>query len=153
MYGHVEQPEDWVDHICCCAPFSKGPADSPSLCRWVLSTRRRRCSAPVWPGLEAFGREDVAIHALARILLNNSIPNIQLAWLKLGWEVARLCLQAGVNDCGGTLWEENITSASGEVAGTSATPEQLQSFILSEGRIPVERSTTYRILRRFEAVA
>jgi 2-iminoacetate synthase ThiH len=97
--------------------------------------------------------EDIAIHALARILLNNFIPNLQLAWPKLGWEVARLCLESGANDCGGTLMDEKITSASGEIAGTSTTPEQLQSFIVSAGRIPVERSTTYRVLRRFEAVA
>jgi len=45
---------------------------------------------------------------------------------------------------------ENISSASGEVAATSATPEQLQEFIFSAGRIPVERSTTYKILKRFE---
>jgi len=68
--------------------------------------------------------------------------------VKLGWEVSRLCLRAGANDCGGTLMEENISSASGEVAATSATPEELQAFILSEGRMPVERSTTYRVLRR-----
>ena len=66
---------------------------------------------------------------------------------------SRFCLQAGANDCGGTLIEESISSASGEVAGTSVSPEELQSFILSEARTPVERNTTYRVLRRFAAVA
>src|SRR3989304_2714855 len=78
--------------------------------------------------------------------------NVQISWVKLGWEIARLCLRAGANDCGGTLMEENISSASGEVAATSATPEELQAFILSEGRAPVERSTTYRVLRRVERI-
>jgi 2-iminoacetate synthase ThiH len=96
--------------------------------------------------------EDVAVHALARILLNRSFRNVQVSWVKLGWEISRLCLRAGANDCGGTLMEENISSASGEVAATSATPEELQAFILSADRTPVERNTTYHILRRFEVL-
>ena len=152
MYGHVEQPEDWVDHILLLRSIQERTRGFTEFVPLGFIHER----TPLFrTGLARPGssvEEDVAIHALARILLNNSIPNIQLAWLKLGWEVSRLCLQAGVNDCGGTLMEENITSASGEVAGTSATPEQLRAFIRSEGRIPVERSTTYRILRRFETL-
>ena len=153
MYGHIEQPEDWVNHILLLRSIQQRTGGFTEFVPLgfihektpLYRTGRARPGSSV--------EEDVAVHALARILLNNSIPNLQLAWPKLGWEVARLCLRAGVNDCGGTLMEENITSVSGEVAGTCATPEELQSFILSEGRIPVERSTTYRILKRFEAVA
>lgn len=153
MYGHVEQPEDWVDHILLLRSIQR---QTGGFTEFVPLGFIHEKTPLFHTGLARPGstvEEDVAIHALARILLTNWIPNVQLAWLKLGWEVARLCLQAGVNDCGGTLMEENITSASGEVAGTSATPEELQSFIVSAGRMPVERSTTYRVLKRFEVVA
>lgn len=151
MYGHVEQPEDWVNHILLLRSIQQQTGGFTEFVPlgFIHEKTSLYRSGHARPGSTV--EEDVAMHALARILLNNSIPNVQLAWPKLGWEVARLCLQAGANDCGGTLTEENITSASGEVAGTAATPEELQSFILSEGRIPVERSTTYRILKRFEA--
>ena len=121
MYGHIEQPPIGSTIFCCCAPFRTAPADSPSSCRWVSSTRRRRLyrTGKARPGSTV--EEDVAVHALARILLNNSIPNLQISWVKLGWEVSRLCLQAGANDCGGTLMEENISGASGEIAASSAT--------------------------------
>jgi FO synthase len=150
MYGHVEQPADWVRHLLLLRSIQKQAAGFTEFVPLgfihektaLYRTGRARPGSTV--------EEDVAVHALARILLNDSIPNLQISWVKLGWEVSRLCLQAGANDCGGTLMEEHISSASGEVAATCATPEQLQAFILSAGRIPVERTTTYRTLRRFE---
>lgn len=150
MYGHIEDTRDWVNHMLLLRSIQDRTGGFTEFVplgfihekTTLYRTHHSRPGSSV--------EEDIAIHALARILLNDSIPNIQLAWPKLGWEVARLCLQAGANDCGGTLMGEKITSASGEIAGTSVTPEQLQAFIASAGRNPVERSTTYKSLRRFE---
>ena len=158
MYGHLEKPAHWVDHMLLLREIQERPSKAPGggFTEFVPLGFIHENTALYRTGRSRPGstvEEDIAIHALARILLNNSIPNLQLAWPKLGWEVARLCLESGANDCGGTLMDEKITSASGEIAGTKATPEQLQSFIVSAGRIPVERSTTYSVLRRFEAVA
>ena len=153
MYGHIEQPEDWVDHMLLLRSIQQRTGGFTEFVPLGFIHEKTPLfrTGHARPGSSV--EEDIAIHALARILLNNWIPNVQLAWPKLGWEVARLCLRAGVNDCGGTLMDEKISSASGEIAGTSATPQELQAFILSEGRVPVERSTTYRVLRRFQAVA
>lgn len=152
MYGHIEETEDWVNHILLLRSIQQRTGGFTEFVPLGFIHEKTTLFRMGHSRPGSSVEEDIAIHALARILLNNWIPNIQLAWPKLGWEVARLCLQAGVNDCGGTLMDEQITSASGEIAGTSATPEELQAFILSEGRIPVERSTTYKVLRRFEAV-
>ena len=148
MYGHVEQPRDWVNHLFLLRSIQQQTGGFTEFVPLGFIHERTTLyrTGLARPGSTV--EEDVAVHALARIVLNNSIPNVQISWVKLGWEVSRLCLRAGANDCGGTLTEENISSASGEVAATSATPEELQAFILSEGRAPVERSTTYRVLRR-----
>ncbi|OFW34963.1 MAG: 7,8-didemethyl-8-hydroxy-5-deazariboflavin synthase subunit CofH [Acidobacteria bacterium RIFCSPLOWO2_12_FULL_60_22] len=148
MYGHVEQPRDWVNHLFLLRSIQQQTGGFTEFVPLGFIHERTTLyrTGLARPGSTV--EEDVAVHALARIVLNNSIPNLQISWVKLGWEVSRLCLRAGANDCGGTLTEENISSASGEVAATSATPEELQAFILSEGRAPVERSTTYRVLRR-----
>jgi FO synthase len=153
MYGHVEQSQDCVSHLCLLRSLQQRTG---GFTEFVPLGFIHEKTALFRTGLARPGstvEEDVAVHALARILLNRWIPNLQISWVKLGWEVSGLCLQAGANDCGGTLMEESITSASGEVAATAATPEQLQAFILAHGRAPVERSTTYRILRRFEGAA
>jgi CofH/MqnC C-terminal region len=54
----------------------------------------------------------VAMHAVARIMLDNSerrsagIPNIQASWVKEGTRLAQLLLDSGCNDLGGTLMNE-----------------------------------------------
>ena len=53
------------------------------------------------------------VHALARVVLAGSINHIQVSWVKLGREVSQLCMLAGADDYGGTLFEENISRAGG----------------------------------------
>jgi len=60
-------------------------------------------------------------------------------------------LISGANDFGGTLMEESISRQSGSLFGESLTPEEIRSFIRELGRVPVERSTDYRVLRRFDS--
>ena len=158
MYGHVETPADWVRHILLLRSIQKQASQKGvgGFTEFVPLGFIHEKTALFRTGLARPGstvEEDVAVHALARILLNDAVPNLQISWLKLGWPISRLCMQAGANDCGGTLMEENISSASGEVAGTSATPEELQDFITTCGRVPIERSTTYKTLKRFEVAA
>src|SRR5438309_3320482 len=87
--------------------------------------------------------EYLKVHALARILLAGSINNIQVSWVKLNRKLSQLCLQAGANDYGGTLMEENISREAGATAGQYTSPEEFQQLILELGRIPAERNTTY----------
>ena len=93
--------------------------------------------------------EDLIVHALARLLLNDTIPNLQVSWVKLGFPGALACLQAGANDFSGTLMEESISKAAGADYGESVSPGELRAMIRSIGRIPAERCTTYDIRRVF----
>ena len=83
------------------------------------------------------------MHALARVVLAGAINNIQVSWVKLGYELSQLCLQAGANDYGGTLFEENISRLAGATAGQCIPAEEFQRRILELGRIPAERNTIY----------
>jgi FO synthase subunit 2 len=87
--------------------------------------------------------EHLKVHALARVLLAGSINNIQVSWVKLNRKLSQLCLQAGANDYGGTLMEENISREAGATAGQYTSPDDFQSVILEMGRIPAERNTIY----------
>ena len=91
------------------------------------------------------------VHAIARIMLNNWIPNIQASWVKEGNRVSQLLLNAGVNDLGGTLINESISTAAGAQHGQLMRPSQFRGMIREAGRIPAERSTTYGIRRVFNA--
>jgi FO synthase subunit 2 len=97
------------------------------------------------------GREEhLRVHALSRVLLHGAIKNVQVSWVKLGFEVSLACLSAGANDFGGTLMEESISKAAGANFGEYVSPEQFRRMIRYLGRVAAERSTTYKIRRVFE---
>jgi 2-iminoacetate synthase ThiH len=88
--------------------------------------------------------------AVARLFLRPCITNVQMSWVKMGKKLAQLSLSAGANDFGGTLMEESISRESGADHGENLPPEEMRRLIREMGRTPIERSTGYRVLRRFD---
>jgi 2-iminoacetate synthase ThiH len=85
-------------------------------------------------------------YALSRIYFHGLIPNIQSSWPKLGLENAVKCLSAGVNDLGGTLYEENITRTAGGNFGQKVSIEEFREQIIKAGKTPRLRDTLYHLL-------
>ncbi|PIQ85732.1 MAG: 7,8-didemethyl-8-hydroxy-5-deazariboflavin synthase subunit CofH [Candidatus Omnitrophica bacterium CG11_big_fil_rev_8_21_14_0_20_45_26] len=81
--------------------------------------------------------------AAARLYFMNDIRNIQVSWVKMGWENALLALARGANDMGGTLYYENITREAGGTNG-EYTPKAKFIYELTRiGKKPFERDTIY----------
>jgi 5-amino-6-(D-ribitylamino)uracil---L-tyrosine 4-hydroxyphenyl transferase len=96
-------------------------------------------------------RADVLrMYAVARLMLDPWIQNIQATWVKQGSQLAQECLQAGANDFGGTLMNESISTSAGAQHGQFLHPTEMRMRIRMAGRIPVQRSTTYQTLRVFD---
>jgi 7,8-didemethyl-8-hydroxy-5-deazariboflavin synthase CofH subunit len=150
MYGHVERPEHWVRHILLLRGIQEETGGFTEFVPlgFIHSKTRIYQIGEARPGCS--WRENLIVHALARVLLNGYIRNIQVSWVKLGFEGSLACLEAGANDFGGTLMEESISKAAGATFGEYVSPEEFRWLIWSIGRIPAERSTTYKILRTFE---
>ena len=74
------------------------------------------------------------MHAIARILFDGVIHNIQVSWVKLGVGACQRILQAGANDFGGTLMEETISRMAGAEWGIEMTPERFDDAIRAIGR-------------------
>jgi len=72
-----------------------------------------------------------------------------VSWVKLGFDGALACLEAGANDFSGTLMEESISKAAGADFGESVLPGELRAMIRSIGRVPAERDTGYGIRKVF----
>lgn len=150
MYGHVEEPADWVRHILLLRSIQRrtgGFTEFVPLGFIHQNTRLYRHGG-ARPG--ANREEHLRVHALARMLLHGAIRNVQVSWVKLGFETSLACLQAGANDFSGTLMEESISKAAGATYGEYVSPEEFRAKIRSIGRIPAERTTTYKIRRRFD---
>ena len=147
MYGHVETPGHWVNQIRLLRDIQE---QTGGFTEFVPLGFVHQNTLLFQQGLARSGptlAEHLKIHALARVLLAGSINNIQVSWVKLNRKLSQLCLQAGANDYGGTLMEENISREAGATAGQYTSPEQFQALILEAGRIPAERNTTYSRIR------
>jgi 7,8-didemethyl-8-hydroxy-5-deazariboflavin synthase CofH subunit len=150
MYGHTELPEHWVKHLLLLRDIQK---DTGGFTEFVplgfihsqtrlFQTGRARAGHSI--------REDLIVHALSRVLLNGYIPNIQVSWVKLGFQDSLACLEAGANDFGGTLMEESISKAAGASFGEFVSPGEFRALIRTIGRVPVERATSYKVRKVFE---
>lgn len=88
-------------------------------------------------------RENLLIHAVARLAYGELIPNVQASWVKIGLEGAAQMMQAGCNDLGGTLMDENISRAAGAAHGQAMTGDKFADFAESMGRPLEQRTTNY----------
>ncbi|MFB3119148.1 MAG: 5-amino-6-(D-ribitylamino)uracil--L-tyrosine 4-hydroxyphenyl transferase CofH [Stenotrophomonas maltophilia] len=152
MFGHVETDEHLARHIGLIrdiqqrsggitefVPLSFVNSEAPMFLKGLVDDVR---SGPS-------GMEVIKVHAIARIMLNNWIPNIQASWVKEGSRMSQLLLTAGVNDLGGTLINESISTAAGAQHGQLMRPNEFRQMIRQAGRVPAERYTDYRIKRVF----
>jgi len=144
MFGHVDRPEHWARHLLALrrlqertggfTEFVPLPFVHMEAPIYFKGHARR---GPTW-------REAVLMHAVARLVFNPVLPNIQVSWVKMGIEGAKACLDAGANDLGGTLMNESISRAAGAAHGQEIPPEQMDAIVTTIGRTPEQRTTLYR---------
>jgi FO synthase len=143
MYGHVDHPRHWVAHLRLLAELQ----DRTGGFTEFVPLPFVHTSAPIYlAGVARPGptlRDNLAVHAVARILLHGRIPNIQTSWVKLGADGTRRMLTAGANDLGGTLMEETISRMAGSQHGSARTVAELADIAAGVGRPVRERTTTY----------
>ncbi|HEU4443814.1 MAG TPA: 5-amino-6-(D-ribitylamino)uracil--L-tyrosine 4-hydroxyphenyl transferase CofH [Nitrososphaeraceae archaeon] len=153
MYGHIENPSDRAKHLILLRSIQK---ETGGFTEFVplsfVHTEAPMYSRHTVPGLRAgaTGNEVLIMHAVARIALNRHINNIQVSWVKEGLRMSQLLLGAGANDFGGTLINESISTSAGSSYGQILKPKEIRSAIRSAGKIPAQRSTSYRLLKTYE---
>ena len=148
MFGHVEGPANWARHLLVLRDIQ---AETGGFTEFVplpfvhmgapLFLQGRSRKGPTFA-------EAVKMHAVGRIALHGYIDNVQVSWVKMGAEGAKMCLEAGCNDLGGTLMNENISRAAGANHGQEMLPEELETMIREIGRTPRRRNTLYGIPER-----
>ena len=148
MFGHVEGPINWARHLL----VLRGIQNETGGFTEFVPLPFVHMGAPLF--LQGRSRkgptfaEAVKMHAVARIALHGYIDNVQVSWVKMGTEGAKVCLQAGCNDLGGTLMNENISRAAGASHGQEMLPEELEQMIRKIGRTPRRRTTLYGTPKR-----
>ena len=153
MFGHIDDLESWVNHFQLIkniqiktngfteiVPLPFVHMGSP------IFLQGKSMPGPAWD-------EIVLMHSLARIYFHNTIDNIQASWVKLGHDGAKVLLESGVNDLGGTFINENISRASGANHGQETTDMEFISLINDAGKIPYLRNTLYTSFKNLESVS
>ncbi len=143
MFGAVESPRSWARHLLRTRALQ---AETGGFTEFV-GLPFVHMAAPIYLQRKARRgptfREVLLMHAVARIAYRGLIDNIQFSWVKLGISSAVQLLQAGCNDVGGTLMDENISRAAGASHGQEMHPEDLAELIAPMGRTLAERTTLY----------
>ena len=153
MFGHIETPKHRVDHI---AKIREIQKETGGFTEFVpldfIHNEAPMYKHQLHEGIRkgASGKDVLLTHAIARIMLNNYIDNIQMSWVKEGQKMSQLLLMWGANDFGGTLINESISTSAGSEHGQLLRPGEIKRIVREIGRIPAERNTTYKILKRFE---
>jgi len=150
MYGHIERVEHVAAHLSLLRELQKETGGFTEFVPlgFIHALNKLFNEMGARPGSSM--PEDVRLVSVARLFLRPWITNIQVSWVKMGPKLAQMGLLAGANDFGGTLMEESISRESGADFGENLPPEEIRRLIREVGRTPVERSTTYRSLRRFD---
>jgi FO synthase len=143
MFGSVEGIDSWARHMVVTRELQK---ETGGFTEFVglpfvhmaspIYLQRKARRGPTF-------RENVLMHAIARIAYHGLIDNIQVSWVKIGIDGARQMLQAGCNDLGGTLMDENISRAAGANHGQKMTEDSFGALVSPLGRTLEQRTTLY----------
>ncbi|MGH3787940.1 MAG: 5-amino-6-(D-ribitylamino)uracil--L-tyrosine 4-hydroxyphenyl transferase CofH [Pseudonocardiaceae bacterium] len=144
MFGTIEQPVHWARHLLRARDLqvqTGGFTEFVGLPFVHMATpmylKRAARRGPTW-------REVLLVHAVARIALHGLIDHVQASWVKLGASGARQLLQAGVDDLGGTLMDENISRAAGASHGQCLDETGFRAIVAPLGRPLAQRTTLYQ---------
>ncbi|MEX6690443.1 cyclic dehypoxanthinyl futalosine synthase [Danxiaibacter flavus] len=144
MFGHVETLEERFIHLVRLREVqAKKPENAKGFLAFIpwtfqdvdtLLTRIR--------GVHNLttAEEYIRMIAICRIMLPN-VKNIQASWLTVGKQTAQICLNAGANDWGSIMIEENVVSAAG--APHRFTSTTIQNAIREAGFEPQLRNQQY----------
>jgi FO synthase len=143
MFGSVEQPVSWARHLVRTRELQKetgGFTEFVPLPYVHMATplylQRRARRGPTF-------REALLMHAVGRIAYHGWVPNVQVSWVKMGPAGAAQILQAGANDMGGTLMDENISRAAGASHGQMMDEAGFAAIVASlPGTRRLEQRTT-----------
>jgi cyclic dehypoxanthinyl futalosine synthase len=144
MFGHVETLEERFEHLVKIREVqSRKPEDAKGFLAfipWTFQDVDTLLAKIRGVNNMVTAEEYIRMIALSRIMLPN-IKNIQASWLTVGKQTAQVCLQAGANDWGSIMIEENVVSAAG--APHRFTYRTIQEAIREAGFEPQLRNQQY----------
>jgi len=142
MYGHVETPDDVLDHFDAIRELQDEHGGFTAFVPW--SFKPGHTLLEKW--IKQYKGPNVYLRMLAasRLYLDN-FTHIQASWFSEGKRAGQVALHFGADDWGGTLFEENVHRAADYVNTISV--DEITALIRETGFTPVQRTTTYEVVK------
>ena len=145
LFGHIETPEDIVDHIIKLRELNKKTGGFTTFIPLKFSLENTQLEKEHTLASESPSIYDLRIIAISRILLGNVLKNVSVYWIALGKKLAQVALCYGGNDLVGTAFSEEIFKAAGKPNQISIN--ELNFLIREIKRNPVQRDTFFNIIK------
>jgi aminodeoxyfutalosine synthase len=150
LYGHVESVEERVGHLIKLRELqaeSLATAPAHFNCMIPLSFAPEYSELGHLPGNT--GLTDLKTLAISRLMLNN-FGHIKAFWIMQGIGLSQVALDWGCDDLDGTVVWYDITKREGDKGTTHQELHEsdIRRLIREAGRVPVERDTLYREVKR-----
>ena len=142
MMGTVETFEERVEHMERIRELQDRTGGFLSFIPWTFQPGNTKLG-----GRPVSSVEYLKTLSVSRLFLDN-VENVQGSWVTQGKDIGQVCLAFGANDLGSTMIEENVVRAAG--VSHRMNVEEMVELIRGAGRIPAQRDTEFRILRRYE---
>lgn len=142
MYGHIEEPEDLIEHLENIRRLQDETGGFTAFIPWSFKPNNTPLQKKV--PQRASANQYLRIIAFSRIYLDN-FPHIQASWFSEGKKTGQVALHFGADDFGGTIFEENVHRATNFVNTT--TVQEIATLIRESGFIPAQRNTLYQIIK------
>lgn len=139
LYGHIENYSHRVDHLVRLRELQDETGGFQ--CFIPLAFHPKDTEMSHLPGPS--GVDSLKVVAVSRLMLDN-FDHIKAYWVMLGKHVAQVALHYGANDMDGTVMEERITYAAGQVSEREASRNEITNLIKEAGFQAVERDTLYK---------
>ncbi len=139
MFGHVETVAERIEHIFRIREVQEETGGFLGFIPWLYQPGNESL------GLKsASGQEYLKTLALARIILNHTLPNLQASWVTPGKKIGQLGLKYGANDLGSIMLEENVVASTGLRYLMSL--DEMKRLITEMGYEPHQRDTFYQLV-------
>jgi aminodeoxyfutalosine synthase len=147
LYGHVETYEERVDHWLRLRELQDETGGFLAFIPLAFHPENTVFERRGWTHTAA--SDDLKMIAVSRLLLDN-VDHVKAYWIMFGLPMAQIALHFGADDVQGTVVREEIFHAAGARTETEQKVDELVRTITAAGRVPVQRDTLYRELRRWE---
>ena len=147
LYGHIEKPEDVIDHLIKIRELQKKTKGFITLIPLKFSLDNTELEKEHQVNHECSSVYDLKVIALSRLMLANVLNNISVYWVAYGKKLAQVALSHGGSDLVGTAFSEEIYRAAGKPTDSSVI--ELANMVKEIGRTPAQRSTYFDIIKKF----